>query len=97
MLVLCESIEDAGTFWKNIVAQICGIYPWVGGYLFLVQRLDCLQGILGRVAELLVALNLQGGEVEQAWSVFSTLFVGYIRYRKVFLLNGLEKLLALLL
>ena len=61
-----HSLHDAGHLRIDVVAQISGIDTRIGGRLFLVQRLDGLEGIVGRHAKLLVALHLQARQVEQA-------------------------------
>ena len=50
----------------DVVGQEGGVDARIGGDLLLVERLDEVEGGVGRKTELLITLHLQGGEVEEA-------------------------------
>ena len=76
--IVAKPLQYGGTFRVDVVAKEGGVHTRIGGYLLLVERLDEAERVVGRVAELLVALHLQGGQVEQAWWSFSALLGRYV-------------------
>ena len=66
-LVAAQPLQDARTLGVDVVAEVGGVHAGIGGNLLLVEGLDELQRVVGRVGKLLVALHLQRGEVEQPW------------------------------
>ena len=61
-----DAVEDGAAFRIDVVRQVGRVDTWVGGDLLLVERLDELQGEVGREAEFLVAVHLQRCQVIQA-------------------------------
>ena len=73
----CYAVENTFTFRIDVVREIRGVYARIGGELALVEALDDLQRLLGRIAELLVAFHLQPREVEEARRCFRAVFLGH--------------------
>ena len=73
--IIFQSLQNFRTLGIDVIAQESGIHTRIGGHLLFIQRLDELQGHVGRVAEFLVAFYLKGSQVEQAGRSFRT-FLG---------------------
>ena len=58
-LIVAQSFKDILALGVDIIAQVCGVDTRIGCHLLLVERLNCLQCLLGRETELLVAVYLQ--------------------------------------
>ena len=57
--VLCaDAVEDGSALGVDVVGEVGGVYAGIGCHLFFVECLDELEGLLGGVAELFVALHL---------------------------------------
>ena len=96
-MVVDQGRQYARYFGVDVVAQEGGVDTRVGGYLLLIERLDNLQGILGRIGVFLVALDLQTGQVEEpGWGLFP-LFGDDIGHGKGEALDFLQEILSLLL
>ena len=65
--------KDRRYFVIDISGEIGGIHPRIGDQLLLVQALGDLERIICRIAEFLVAIHLQTGQVKQLGSVFQAL------------------------
>ena len=74
-LIPPQPLQDGRTFGIDVIAQERGIYTRISRDLLLVERLDGLQRVVGRVGKLLVALHLQGGQVEKAERCFTPLLL----------------------
>ena len=67
-LCLAHTIENLGTFGIDVVGKKLGVHTWIGCKFLLVEALYEFQRHVGRIAELLVAVHLQRGEVvEMRW------------------------------
>ena len=64
--IATQSLQDAGTLGINVIAQESGIHAGISRHLLLVKGLDKFQRLVGRIRKLLVALHLEGSQVEQA-------------------------------
>ena len=95
--VLRQSVEYGGTLGVYVVRQVLGVYTWVGGELLLIEGLDDVEGHLGRVAELLVTVNLQRCEVIEVRGRLRAFLLLYAGYREGLVGYGGKRLLALLL
>ena len=93
---LIESVHDVGTLRVDIVGQVLRVDTWVGGVFAFVEGLDEVECHLGGVSELLVALYLQGGEVEEVGWQLLAVFLGHAVDGEGFSLDGLEGFLSLL-
>ena len=60
-----NAVEDGFALGIDIVGQEGGVDAGIGGEFVFVELLNDLQGLFGTVAQLLVALHLQSGEVEE--------------------------------
>ena len=60
-----KSFQHSRNGGVDVLAKICGVDTRVGGDLFLVERLNEFQRFVGRERKFLVALHLQGSEVEK--------------------------------
>ena len=84
------------TFGIDVVRKILGVHTRISGVFLLVQTLNQVERHLGRIAELLVAVYLQRGEVVELRRGFRALFLLHVDHGKRFTLNGLEGSLAIL-
>ena len=79
-LVAPDAAQDAGDFGVLVVGQEGGVDARVAHGLLLVQCLHDFQRVLGREAQLVVALHLQGGKVEEARRGFAAFLNFHIRH-----------------
>ena len=87
-LIITKSRKDLRTLWVNIIAQECSINTRICCEFLLVERLDQLQCLVGRIAEFLVALNLKRRKVEQSRRCFRSVLLRHIG-------NGKQRVLHL--
>ena len=89
--VVFNSFQNIRNFRIHIVAQISCIHTWISCNLLLIQTLDNFQRFVGRIAEFLIAFNLQRSQIEQSWSRFSTFFGRNISNVKIGRTNRIKK------
>ena len=70
---------------------------WIGGNLLLVKALYDVQRLVGTEAELLVAVNLQRGQVIEAGWCLKALLLGNRKNGERLVLDSLQHILAFLL
>ena len=58
-VIIADALEDGRAAVVHVVGQIGGVYTRIGGKFVFVELLDELQGEVGTIAILLVALHLQ--------------------------------------
>ena len=93
-LIAPQPLQNGGTLRIDVIAQEGRIYTRISSDLFLVERLDSLQRVVGRVGKLLVALHLQGGQVEKAERCFTALLLRHRGNGKRHILDTCQQLLA---
>ena len=97
LLVALQTSKRLGTFRIDVIAEEGGVHTWIGGELLLVEQLDELQCLLGRVAKLSVAIHLQRGQVVETRRRFRALLLLDILDREGLSLDGLKHSPTLLL
>jgi len=90
-----EAVEDGVALGRDVVGQKSGIDARVGGDLLLVEGLDDFEGSVGGETELLVAFDLQRGEVEQAGRRLASLFAGDVGDGEGLVFDGVNEQLSL--
>ena len=92
--VILDAFQNLGTFGIDVITQESRVHTRISSHLLFVERLDKLQGHVGRIAELLVAFHLQGSQVEQAGRCFRSFLGGDVRDGERSILNALQQFLT---
>ena len=93
-LIAPQPLQDGRTLGIDVVTQEGSIYTRISSDLLLVERLDSFQRVVGRVGKLLVALHLQGGQVEKAERRFPAFLLRHRGNGKRHILDACQQLLA---
>ena len=81
-LIITQTFQYAGAFGIDVVTEESSIDTRVGRYFLLVKRLYGFQRFVGGESKLLVALHLQGRQVEQTGRSLFAVLTGDVRYGK---------------
>ena len=93
-LIPPQPLQDGRAFRIDVIAQEGSIYTRISRDLLLVERLNGLQRVVGRVGKLLVALHLQGGQVKQTERGFTPLLLRHGGDGERRVLDACQQLLA---
>ena len=96
-LGLEETVHDGWALGVDVVGKVLRVNTRISSELMFVERLNEVERLLGREAELTVAVNLQAGQVVQLWRLFLALLLLHLRNGERLALNGLEGCFALFL
>ena len=96
-LYLIDTIKRLRTFLIYIISKVLGVNSGIGSNLLLIQTLDERESGLSSVGELLVALHLKRGKVEELGRFLCARLLGHTRYLKLLILYSLESLFTLFL
>ena len=95
--VIGHPFQYSGHLRVKVFAEVRRVYARVGGHLLFIEGLDQAQRLLGRERETAVALDLQGGQVEELWGRLTALLFRDIGHGEGLPLDGTQQGLALLL
>ena len=90
LFIAFQTSECLRAFGIDIVAEEGGINTRIGGELLLVETLDELQGLFGRIAKFAVAIHLQGSQIIESRRGFGSFLLLNVCNCKRLPLNGLE-------
>ena len=90
LLIAPQTSECLRAFGIDIVAEEGRIHTRIGGELLLVEALNQLQGLFGRVAEFAVAIHLQGSQVIQSWRCFRSFLLLNVRHGERLAFDGMK-------
>ena len=94
-VIALEPVHDAWTLGIDVVGEELGVDTRVSSELLLIERLDNVKRHLGRVAELLIAVYLERGEVVEVGWGFGSLLLLHACHSEGFAFDGGKGLLAL--
>ena len=89
-VIIADALEDGRATVVHVVGQIGGVYTRIGGKFVFVELLDELQGEVGTIAILLVALHLQAGQVEESWGSFRAFLLRHLLHGEGRAFDGFE-------
>ena len=89
-VIIANALEDGRATVVHVVGQIGGVYTRIGGKFVFVELLDELQGEVGTIAILLVALHLQARQVEESRGSFCALLLGHLLHGEGGAFDGFE-------
>ena len=94
---LAHAVEYLRALGVDVVRQVLGVHTRIGSYFLLVEALYEFEGHVCRIAELLVAVYLQRGEVVEVGWCLASFLLAHIGNGKGLAFNGTEGFLALFL
>ena len=96
-LCLAHAVQYLRTLGIDVVREVLRVHTGIGGEFLLIQALYQLQRHVGGIAELLVAVYLQRGEVVEVGRSLAALLLAHVGHGEGLAGDGAECLLSLLL